>query len=310
MSGINNLPPGLLQHLNMPNALGVPAPTTGTSGSGYSRQSIGAPVQNPLFPPGFTTSTLFPGLNNPHFDAQNAFGGVKEVGNPYVSSDDALLATALKNFFPLLDQFKKKGHLTQKSLEEIGKEENADKVDERVRKLVKEIINRPRLNDEILVDGGKITLASLEKAANTMMGNTNPNVHSADPFHSKLNHQVVEVLRGKFPEWRDKSLDYWLFGKHQYVRTKKILEMAKDPDETTKKGEVVRDTATGFPKKKYSEHEVYLAKNLVERTGLLASLDSNKANGTNPFGSHNDDGLLKNFSIDRWQKNNRKEKGY
>jgi len=77
------------------------------------------------------------------------------------------------------------------------------------------------------------------------------------------------------------------------VKKETIVEMSKDPDETDKNGQVVRDMATGFPKKKYSEQQVYMAKNLVERPGLLASLDSTKANGTNIFGSHNDDGWLK-----------------
>ena len=59
----------------------------------------------------------------------------------------------------------------------------------------------------------------------------------------------------------------------------------------------------------YSEQQVYLAKNLMERPGLIASLDSHKANGYNIFGSHNDDGWLKNYSIDRWLENDKAEKG-
>lgn len=66
---------------------------------------------------------------------------------------------------------------------------------------------------------------------------------------------------------------------------------------------------TGFPLKMYSEQQVYLAKNLMERPGLIASLDSHKANGYNIFGSHNDDGWLKNYSIDRWLENDKAEKG-
>ncbi|WP_248751643.1 hypothetical protein [Pseudomonas sp. MWU15-20650] len=294
------------------------APTLGSGGGGYSRPSIdaqatGKPLQerSPAYP------SLLSGVNSMngasrHIDHQNYYGGMSQVGNPYVSSDDHLLATALKNNFSELEQFqtKKKG-LSQAALKKIASEDpTKSTVSELTIKLAKEILNRPRLNEAILTNGGHITTDSLSKAAGLMVGNTNPNTRSADPFHAKTDRQVVETFRGMFDELRDKSEDWnFFFQKHRYVKVDKLIEMSKDPDEIGKNGEVVRDPATGFPKKKYSELQVYMAKNLVERPGLLASLDSNKANGTNIFGSHNDDGWLKNYSIDRWLKNDKKEKG-
>ena len=281
---------------------------TQASGSGYSRQGLAGQAQSP-FHLGLSGSPLS-GLNNPHFDAQNLYGSMA-AGNPYVSSEDHLLATALKNNFSMLDKFTKDGHLTQAALQQIANEDpNKSTVAERTIMLAREILNRPRLNEAISENGGKITPSSLTKAASTMLGNTNPNTQSADPFHAKTNAQVVETFRGMFDELRDRSEDRgFFFEKHRYVKTDKLIEMSKDPDETDKSGAVVRDMSTGFPKKKYSEQQVYMAKNLVERPGLLASLDSNKANGTSIFGSHNDDGWLKNYSIDRWLENDRKEKG-
>ncbi|MDQ0739600.1 hypothetical protein QF045_002460 [Pseudomonas sp. W4I3] len=246
-----------------------------------------------------------------HFDGQGLYGGMSNVGNPYISSDDHLLATDLGNNFSMLDKFKKNGHLTQSSLQQIAAEDvHTSSVAERTILLAREILNRPRLNEAILVDGGKITPESLAKASDLVVGNTNPNTQSADPFHSKTNSQVVEAFRGIFDQLRDESEDYsFFFEKHRYVKTDTLIEISKDPDETDKSGNVVRDPATGFPKKKYSEQQVYVAKNIVERPGLLASLDSSKANGTNIFGSHNSDGWLKNYSIDRWLENDKKEKG-
>lgn len=113
-----------------------------------------------------------------------------------------------------------------------------------------------------------------------------------------------------FDDLRDTSEDRTFpFEKHRYVKKDKIIEMSRNPDETDKNGQVVLDPTTLLPKKKYSAHQVAVGINLVERPGLLASLDSTKANGTNIFGSHNDDGWLKNYSIDRWLKNDKEEKG-
>jgi hypothetical protein len=285
------------------------------AGGGYARLSVVDKALGTQQPLGTTSSfapnSLMVNGASRHFDGQGLYGGMSTVGNPYISSDDRLLATDLNNNFPMLDKFKKDGHLTQSGLQQIAAEDvHKSSVSERTIMLAREILNRPRLNEAILVDGGKITPESLANASDLVIGNTNPNTQSVDPFHSKTNAQVVQAFRGMFDQLRDKSEDYtFLFEKHRYVKTDTLIEMSKDPDETDKNGNVVRDPATGFPKKKYSEQQVYVAKNIVERPGLLASLDSNKANGTNIFGSHNSDGWLKNYSIDRWLENDKKEKG-
>ncbi|MBC3241195.1 hypothetical protein HU723_18670 [Pseudomonas lurida] len=247
-----------------------------------------------------------------HFDGQNLYGGMTKAGNPFVSSDDHLLATDLRNNLSLLDAFKKEGRLTQASLQEIAKEEpSSSKVSERTIMLMREILNRPRLNEAIKAKGGEITYESLVRASDSQIGNTNPNTQSADPFHAKTDAQVVQTFRGMFDELRDKSEDRtFFFEKHRYVKKDTLIEISKDPNQTDKNGEPLRDVRTGFPLKKYSEQQVYLTKNLLERPGLIDSLDSHKANGYNIFGSHNDDGWLKNYSIDRWLENDKEEKGY
>ena len=287
--------------------------TAAPTGNGQSRFEVDARALGKPLPAAQPINARFANGADRHFDGQNLYGGMTKVGNPFVSSDDHLLATDLKNNLPLLDAFKKEGRLTQGSLQEIAKEEpSSSKVSERTIMLAREILNRPRLNDAIVAKGGEITHESLAKAGDSQIGNTNPNTQSADPFHAKTDAQVVQAFKGKFNDWRDKSQDNdILFGleKHRYVRRETIIEISKDPNVTDAKGEAVRDPRTGFPLKKYSEQEVYLAKNLAERTGLLDSLDSHKANGYNIFGSRNDDGWLKNYSLDRWLQEDKQERG-
>ena len=285
--------------------------TPGPTGSGQSRFEVDARALGKPLPAAQPFNTRFANGADRHFDGQNMYGGMTKVGNPFVSSDDHLLATDLKNNLPLLDAFKKDGRLTQNSLQEIAKEEpSSSKVSERTIMLAREILNRPRLNDAITAKGGEITHDSLTKAGDSQIGNTNPNTQSADPFHAKTDAQVVQAFKGMFDDFRDKSEDRtFFFEKHRYVKKDTIIEISKDPNQTDKKGEPLRDVRTGFPLKKYSEQQVYLAKNLMERPGLIASLDSHKANGYNIFGSHNDDGWLKNYSIDRWLENDKAEKG-
>ncbi|SFB44163.1 MULTISPECIES: hypothetical protein [unclassified Pseudomonas] len=292
--------------LNIPSA-GADRPT----GRGDARDTIDRSALGKPLPAAPSFGASFLNGASRHFDGQNLYGGMTKAGNPYVSSDDHVLATALMNNWSLLDAFKKDGQLTQASLQEIAKEEpSSSKVSERTIMLALEILNRPRLNDAILEKGGKITYDSLGKAADLQVGNTNPNTQSADPFHAKTDAQVVKSLRGMFDELRDKSKDWtFFFDKHRYLKTDLIIEMSMDPDQTDKNGEPVRDARTRVPLKKYTEYQVYLGKNLRERPGLLASLDSHKANGHNIFGSHNDDGWIKNYSVDRWLKNDKKEKG-
>lgn len=307
--------------VNYPRFTGIPASNApgnslavagGPTGSGQSRFEVDARALGKPLPAARPINSRFANGADRHFDGQNMYGGMTKVGNPFVSSDDHLLATDLKNNLPLLDAFKKEGRLTQASLQEIAREEpSSSKVSERTIMLAREILNRPRLNEAITAKGGEINHDSLAKAAGSQIGNTNPNTHSADPFHAKTDDQVVQAFLGKFDDWRDKSEDINIFfglEKFRYVKRETIIEISKDPNVTDNKGEAERDPRTGFPLKKYSEHEVYLAKNLAERPGLLDSLDSHKANGYNIFGSRNDDGYLKKGSVQRWRENDKKEK--
>lgn len=291
----------------------VASMTPGPMGSGHSRYEVDARALGKPLPAAQTTNARYANGAEKHFDGQNLLGGMSKVGNPYISSDDHLLATDLKNNLSLLDAFKKDGRLTQASLQEISKEKpGSSKVSERTIMLALEILNRPRLNEAIIAKGGEITHESLADAAGSQIGNTNPNTQSADPFHAKSDADVVKEFRGMFDDLRDKSVDYEpFFGaqKHRYVKKDTIIEISKDPNQLGNNGEPLRDVRTGFPLKKYSEKQVYLAKNLLERPGLMASLDSCKANGYCIFGSRNDDGWLKNYSIDRWLENEKKERG-
>lgn len=246
-----------------------------------------------------------------HVDYQNMNGGMTRTGNPYVDSPDSLLANALRNNLPELEKYRNKNDkLTQSSLQKIANEPlSGNERQDRNRMLAKAILNRPRLNDAIFGKGGVITNNSLINAADKLIGNSDPNTYSEDPYQAMSNAQVVQAFRGMFDQLRDKSEDRtFFFEKHRYVKKDTIVEMSKDPDAIDKQGNVVRDPSTGLPKKKYGEREVYMAKNLAERPGLLASLDSEKANGVRWLGSHNDDGFLKNYSLDRWLKNDKKEK--
>ncbi|WP_052958967.1 hypothetical protein [Pseudomonas marginalis] len=303
---VNNLGRTQIAALNAPNN-----PSAG-AGNGQFRHEVDNRALGKPLPALQTFNTRFANGAERHFDGQSLYGGMSKVGNPFVSSDDHLLATDLKNNLQLLDAFKKDGRLTQGSLQEIAKEEPSSKVSERTIMLAREILNRPRLNDAIVAKGGEITHESLAKAGDSQIGNTNPNTQSADPFHAKTDAQVVQAFRGKFDDWRDKSEDFSAFfgsEKHRYVKRETIAEISKDPNVTDNNGEAVRDPRTGFPLKKYTEQEVYLAKNLTERPGLMDSLDSHKANGFSLFGSRNDDGWLKNYSLDRWLQEDKQERG-
>nr|WP_314565195.1 hypothetical protein [uncultured Pseudomonas sp.] len=305
----------MIGSVNNPGFMQMAAPaTSGPTGNGQSRFEVDARALGKPLPAAQPINSRFANGADRHFDGQNLYGGMTKVGNPFVSSDDHLLATDLKNNLPLLDAFKKDGRLTQGSLQEIAKEEpNSSKVSERTIMLAREILNRPRLNEAITAKGGEITHESLTSAGDSQIGNTNPNTQSADPFHAKTDAQVVQAFKGMFDDLRDKSEDRtFLFGtqRHRYVKKDTIIEISKDPNQTGNNGEPLRDVRTGFPLKKYSEQQVYLAKNLMERPGLMASLDSYKANGYSPFGSLNDDGWLKNYSIDRWLENDKAERGH
>ncbi|WP_226939954.1 hypothetical protein [Pseudomonas aylmerensis] len=287
-----NNPRGFFPGMNIP------------TGNGYAQTDVNAPALGKSYDSRFANGA------ERFFDGQNFYGGMSNVGNPYIGSDDHLLATKLSNVYSMLGDFKKDGRLTLSSLTDIANEEpGKSKVYVRTIMAIREILNRPRLEEAIVGKGGEITLDSLAKAASLIIGNTNPNTQSLNPLHAKTNAQVVEAFLAMFDELRDKSQDRtFFFEKHRYVHKDKIIEMSKNPDETDKNGQVVWDPTTLRPKKKYSAHQVAVATNLVDR-GLLASLDSTKANGTDIFGSHNADDWLKNYSIERWLKNDKKEKG-
>lgn len=272
-------------------------------GSGFARPATGSPNPNRLG----SIHHRFPNGSERHFDGQNLLGGMSTVGNPFTSSDDHLLVTDLKNDLPLLDGHKKDGKLTLASLLEASRD---DKVPERTRKCLEAILNRPRVKEAIVGKGAEITLESLSEAVKTLHGNTDPNTYSANPFHAKSNREVAETFLQVFSDWRDKSEDRTFFSeKHWYVNESKIKEIASDPDFTDKNGNVLIDPATRMPRKKYRALDVHLANTIMDRPELKASLDDYKANGYNFFGSRNSDGWFKNYSIERWIENDKKEKG-
>ena len=58
--------------------------------------------------------------------------------------------------------------------------------------------------------------------------------------------------------------------------------------------------ATGIERKKYDEQQVYMAKNIVDRPGLLRSLENADGSGRRMFGSHHQAGWLSSKTLDRW----------
>ncbi|MBA2926174.1 type III secretion effector protein [Pseudomonas sp. P7] len=179
--------------------------------------------------------------------------------------------------------------------ERTGQHEELD----RTIQVVSEILKRPRLNDAILSRDGDITRDSLRAAAQTLQGNSSPSVFSQDPFHAQSNTQVVQALQGHFEQLRDKSQDRtFLFEQHQYVEIATLKAVMQDPYAVDPQGIPVLDPSTGMPRPKYSELCVYTAKNILERPGLLPSLE--RANGTRLFGPPQKEGWLSNKSLDRW----------
>lgn len=72
-----------------------------------------------------------------------------------------------------------------------------------------------------------------------------------------------------------------------------------------KEGVVIRDPATGLPKKMYSEQLVYMSKNLVDRPRLLNSLERIHSGWRRIYGSHYQKGWLSNKDLDGWLENNK-----
>ncbi|WP_256673987.1 type III secretion effector protein [Pseudomonas fluorescens] len=211
------------------------------------------------------------------------------------------MAKALEKSFGVVHPFLNGGRLTWTSLQRIAAQPTGENeaLDNAIQ-VVREILKRPRLSDAIFSRDGDITRDSLSAAAQTLQGNSSPSVFSQDPFHAQSNAQVVEALQSQFAHLRDETLDRnYLFETHQYVEIAKLRSVMRDPYEVDQQGAPVLDTSTGMPRSKYSELSVYTAKNILDRPGLLSSLE--RANGTRLFGPPHKDGWLSNKSLERWR---------
>lgn len=170
---------------------------------------------------------------------------------------------------------------------------------DRIILVVREILKRPLLNDAIIDFEGFITRDSLKAAAAALRGNSSPCAYSQDPFHGQCNAKVVQALQGYFKQLRDTTKDRaGFFEALEYVDIILLRAVMNDPDDTDAQGLPRLEPATGLPSKKYSEHCVYMAKNIVERPGLLRSLE--RANYPRLFGRPKHDGCLSNKSLERW----------
>ncbi|MEB0186118.1 type III secretion effector protein [Pseudomonas sp. Bout1] len=167
--------------------------------------------------------------------------------------------------------------------------------------LAKALVQRPRLIDAITDKDGNITSEGLSRAQSVVFGNSDPGAFSPDPFHAKSNAELIEVFKAMFTQLRDRSRDRKGFFEHiGYVNIEVLVNMSKDPDELDSRSEPVLDPATGLARKKYDEQQVYLAKNIVDRPGLLQSLQAAHGSGRRIFGSHYQEGWLSSKTLDRW----------
>ncbi|WP_218170212.1 type III secretion effector protein [Pseudomonas costantinii] len=165
--------------------------------------------------------------------------------------------------------------------------------------VAREILKRPLLNDSIIDCEGYITRDSLSAVAAALLGNSSPGGFSPDPFHGQGNAKVVQALQGYFKQLRDKPKDRTVFFEAlEYLEIALLKAVMNDPDDTDSQGMPILEPATGLPRKKYSEHCVYTAKNVIERPGLLRSLE--RANNMRLFGRPKHDGWLCNRSLERW----------
>ncbi|CRM85170.1 hypothetical protein H097_03922 [Pseudomonas sp. FH4] len=172
--------------------------------------------------------------------------------------------------------------------------------------LARALVLRPRLIDAILDEKGFITRQSLSRAVEGVFGNSDPNAFSSDPFHAKTNVELVQAFRAAFDELRDRSRDrISFFESVGYVQIERLVSISRDPDEMDKEGVVIRDPATGLPKKMYSEQLVYMSKNLVDRPRLLSSLERIHSGWRRIYGSHYQKGWLSNKDLDGWLENNK-----
>jgi hypothetical protein len=219
---------------------------------------------------------------------------------PDLNTKDSQLAETLRGNFGLLHPFLKDGRLTLSSLRQVAEATlgDNDKLDG-VILAAREINNRPSLRDAILSIDGDITRDSLAAAVPALQGNSSPSAFSQDPFHAQDNAHVVQAFQGLFEQLRDQTKDRtFFFDKHQYVEVAGLRALMRDPDAVGPQGLPVLDPATGLPGKQYSELSVYTAKNILERPGLLRSLE--RASGTRMFGPTHQEGWISNKGLERW----------
>lgn len=165
--------------------------------------------------------------------------------------------------------------------------------------VVREILRRPLLSDAIIDCEGFITRDSLRTAATNLRGNSSPEGFSQDPFHGQGNAKVVQALKSHFKQLRDKTKDRTsFFEEFAYLEIALLKTVMTDPDDVDLQGQPILDPSTGLPRKKYSEQCVYMAKNIIERPGLLRSLE--RANYTRLLGRPKYEGWLSNKSLERW----------
>jgi hypothetical protein len=210
------------------------------------------------------------------------------------------LAKALEKHFGVLYPFLKAGSLTWSALQRVaaqpaGQHEEMDKAI----KIVSEMLKRPPLIDVIMSRTGDITRDSLKAGASALSGNSSPSEFSQDPFHAQGNARVVQALQFHFALLRDKTRDRtFLFEQHQYIEVAALKTVMQDPYDVDPQGAPVLEPQTGMPRPRYSELCVYTARNILDRPGLLRSLE--QANGTRLFGPPPYEGYLSNKSLDRW----------
>ncbi len=170
---------------------------------------------------------------------------------------------------------------------------------DRIILVVREILKRPLLNDSIIDFEGFITRDSLRAAAASLRGNSSPDAFSQDPFHGQSNSAVVQALQGHFKRLKDTTKDRTgFFETLEYVDITLLRTVMTDPDDVDAQGLPLLDPATGLPSKKYSEHCVYTAKNIIERPGLLRSLE--RVNTMRLLGRPRHEGWLSNKGLERW----------
>ncbi len=84
---------GRVDNLGVKHAAAAHAPNTNPAGNGQSRYEVDARALGKPLPAAQPINSRFANGADRHFDGQNLYGGMTKAGNPFVSSDDHLLAT-------------------------------------------------------------------------------------------------------------------------------------------------------------------------------------------------------------------------